>query len=620
MNNGRILVIDRDRFYKELYHDLLSGVGYEVYTPAEYELTNADVGKFDLIIYEPNNHGNQLDPLLDKMKELHYLPDVLVVTSQNIASVKSSLAGRAPDYTYIKKPFDDSKFLHIVTNIIAQRRLFIEKEKLAKEGMEYLILLEVYKRSSDILSQNSIDGVLKKLIDAVVVELKLSKAMLWFRGDGDNFNLLHSFGYETEPYDEATSINWKTFKHRSALKDGYFVFSDAENRSIMYLLIQDQQGHIYVMLKLVKKESSFSIQDTRVARTLATFGGIAISNAIKLSQKITDTLRASNLPAYSYRYFTEYTENEIKRSHRMHTMFSIAVISVENYRELVEAFQKSYVDEIFLKMTNLINEVIRDADTLSVSEHSNMLNIFLPDTDYFGSIITMRRIKNQLKQTLYVTDGSLTKHVELIIGSATYPSDGTTAQSMLAKAYDMAKRSNTGRLKEIASLESLGFMEFSDNILKIFRDTVAGENDDVTTAIFSTTKEHLLDIINLLSGDILSRPFMRGLLFLGMPSVTNNVRIIKEQYKLYSSNTKFYLLGKKQPGEIIDISYAPIMIINEELGNRYFLFNLNEEYAYGLITEEINNTQFSVFHTSDPMIVEELIAVLQEKYFLQKQI
>jgi diguanylate cyclase (GGDEF)-like protein len=619
MKNGNILIVDKDRFYRELYRDLLSGVGYEVYVHDNDERADADVSVFDLIIYEPNKNEGGLDSIAEKTKKLVYKPEVLVITSINLASVKSLIPHDGIHYTYIKKPFDDSKFLHLVTNIIAQKKLFMEKEKLAKEGMEYLILLEVYKRASDILSQSSLDNVFKKLIDAMVVELKLAKAMLWFRKDDDNFELLHSFGYESEPYDESASISWKTFKYRESMKDGYCIITSAENKKAMYLIVQGQDGHVYALLRLIKKEKVFTVQDIRVARTLTTFGGIAVSNAVKLSQKVTDTLRADNLPAYSYRYFIEYTENEIKRANRIHGMFSIAVVSVENYRDLVETFGRSYVDEIFTKITNLISEVIRDADTLSVSEHSSMLNLFLPDTDYFGSIITMRRIKNQLKQTLYVTNGSVTKNVELIIGSATYPNDGTTAQTLLSKAYDMAKRSSTGKIKEITSMESLGFMEFSDNILRIFKDSDQ-KGDDITNAIFIITKDRIMDIINLLSGDILARPFMRGLIFLGIPAITKDIKLIKEQYKLYSSNTKLYLLGRKQQGEYIDISYAPIMIINEDIGNRFFMFNLNEEYAYGFITNESSSKQFSVFHTSDPIIVEELVAVLQEKYFLQRQI
>jgi diguanylate cyclase (GGDEF)-like protein len=619
MKNGNILIVDKDRFYRELYRDLLSSVGYEVYVHDNYELADADLSIFDLIIYEPNRHEGELAVIIEKAKKLHYKPEVLIITSINISSVKSLIPSSEIHYTYIRKPFDDSKFLHLVTNIIGQRRLFMEKEKLAREGMEYLILLEVYKRSSDILSQSSLDKVLKKLIDAMVVELKLAKAMLWFRKNDDNFNLLHSFGYESEPYDDPDSISWKTFQQRVTIKDGYYIATNSENKKVMYLIVQGQDGNIYALLRLVKKEKSFTVQDIRVARTLSTFGGIAVSNAIKLSQKITDTLKADNLSAYSYRYFIEYTENEIKRANRIRGMFSLAVVSIENFRDLIETFGKSYVDEIFTKVTNLINEVIRDADTLSVSEHSNMLNLFLPDTDYFGSIITMRRIKNQLKQTLYVTNGSVTKNVELIIGSSTYPNDGTTAQTLLSKAYDMAKRSSSGRIKEITSMESLGFMEFSDNILKIFKDPDQ-KNNDITNTIFIITKERIMDIINLLSNDILSRPFMRGLIFLGIPVIAKDTKLIKEQYKLYNSNTKLYLLGKKQQGEYIDISYAPIMIINEDIGNRFFMFNLNEEYAYGFITNESSSKQFSVFHTSDPIIVEELVAVLQEKYFLQRQI
>ncbi len=619
MKNGTILIIDKDRFYRELYHDLLSGVGYDVHVYDSDDPATVDLSMIDLIIFEPNRYDGELGGILEQVKKLSEKPEVLIITSVSISSVKSLLTGNGIHFTYIRKPFDDSKFLHLVTNIIAQRKLFMEKEKLAKEGMEYLILLEVYKRSSDILSQSSLDNVFKKMMDAVIVELKLAKAMLWFRKDDTTFELLHSFGYESDAYDDAAILSWKTFPYREAMRDGYCVVTGPDGRKVMYLTVQGQDGQVYALLRLIKKEKAFTVQDVRVARTLATFGGIAVSNAVKLTEKVNDTLKAGNLPAYSYRYFIEYTANEIKRANRIHGMFSIAVVSIENYRDLIETFGKSYMDDIFIRITNLISEVIRDADTLSVSEHASMLNLFLPDTDYFGSIITMRRIKNQLKQTLYVTNGSVTKNVEIIIGSATYPNDGTTAATLLTRAYDMAKRSSTGTIKQITSMESLGFMEFSDNILRIFKDAQQ-TGDDITNAIFVITHERMLDIVNLLSNDILARPFMRGLVFLGLPAITKDLKLIKEQYKLYNANTKLYLLGKKQQGDYIDISYAPIMIINEDIGNRFFMFNLNEEYAYGFITNESSGKQFSVFHTSDPIIVEEMVAVLQEKYFVQRQI
>lgn len=618
MKNGSILIVDKDRFYKELYDDLLSSVDYNVFRYDDYEMSNLDLSSIDLIIYEPNRNEKVIGNILEATKKLLYKPELLVITSMNAPSVKSILPQETIHYTYIKKPFDDSKFLHLVTNIISQRRLFVEKEKLAKEGMEYLILLEVYKRASDILSQSDLDNVLKKLFDSILVELKLAKGMFWYRKDEDHFDLLFSFGYESETYDDPTSISWKTFQQRINIKDGFYRIID-DKKNGMFILIQGQDGHVYGIVKLYKKDEAFSMQDIRIAKTLSLFGGIAISNAIKLSQRFNDTLMADNLPAYSYRYFLEYTENEIKRANRIHGTFSIAVISVENYRDLVETFGHSYVNEALTKITTMINEVVRDADTLSASENPNMLNLFLPDTDYFGSIITMRRIKNRLKQTLYVTNGSITKSIELIIGSATYPNDGTSAKALLTKAYDMGKRSSSGKMREIVSIESLEFLNFSDRILNMFKDT-GQNNNDITNTVITLKKENIMDIIELISSDILSRPFMRGLVFLAMPVITKDNKFIKEQYKLYNSNTKLYLMGKKPEGEYIDISYAPIMIINEDIGNRFFMFNLNEEYSYGFIAIENMDKQFLMFHTSDPIIVEELVAVLQEKYFLQKQI
>ncbi len=618
MNNGKVLIVERDRFYRELYSDLLTGIGYEISINDSYDIAPSNLEDFDLIIYEPNKHEESFTVLASILKAQPYKPEIMIITSGDVQKYKAMFNQSDQQYTYIKKPFDDNKLINLVTNAISKRRLYIDKDKLAREGMEYFILLEVYKRASEILSQKSIEDVLKKLTSAMVIELKAYKAMIWLRDDGDNFNIVQSFGYETEPYDESTSFNWKGFKYKVAFNEGYYIIKK-DSKSVMYVLIQSNDGHIYAMLRLVKEGlEGFSIQDVRIMRTLATFGSIAMANAIELSSKIPDTLRAGDLPAYTYKYFIEYTENEIRRAHRMHGMFSLSVVSIENYRELVETFGKNHVNAIFKKIANLMNEVLRDADTLSLSEHSNMLNLFLPDTDYFGSIITIRRIKNQLKQNLYITDGLITKNVEIVIGAATYPVDGTTVQTLLSKAYESANKTKSGILKQVSAIEYTSFAEFADKIIDSF--SCMDKDGKTINAVFTLTKDRGQEIIDLISYDMIERPYMRGMLFVGLPFITKQMTILIEQYKLHNSSTKFYIMGKKTVGEDIDISYAPVMIMDEDFGNRYFIFNLNEEYAYGFVAVEQPDNTLKALHTSEPLLVEEFIAVLQEKYFLQRQI
>ncbi len=122
MKNGTILIVDKDRFYRELYRDLLSGVGYEVHVHDNSVLADVDVSLFDLIIYEPNRHEDGLNSIFEKAKKLTYKPEVLVITSISMSSVKTLIPDDGIHYTYIKKPFDDSKFLHLVTNIYSPEK------------------------------------------------------------------------------------------------------------------------------------------------------------------------------------------------------------------------------------------------------------------------------------------------------------------------------------------------------------------------------------------------------------------------------------------------------------------------------------------------------------------
>ena len=86
------------------------------------------------------------------------------------------------------------------------------------------------------------------------------------------------------------------------------------------------------------------------------------------------------------------------------------------------------------------------------------------------------------------------------------------------------------------------------------------------------------------------------------------------------------ILGMQLP--IIDTEkLRDIISVNPKTDNLALIFmgtpeQLRSVSAMGekFITNESGSKQFSVFHTSDPIIVEELVAVLQEKYFLQRQI
>ena len=125
MKNGTILIVDKDRFYRELYRDLLSGVGYEVHVHDNSVLADVDISLFDLIIYEPNRHEDGLNSIFEKAKKLTDKPEVLVITSISMSAVKNLIPDDGIHYTYIKKPYDHGRvrqFLLLLYRALSSRQ------------------------------------------------------------------------------------------------------------------------------------------------------------------------------------------------------------------------------------------------------------------------------------------------------------------------------------------------------------------------------------------------------------------------------------------------------------------------------------------------------------------
>jgi len=178
----RILVVDDEKFIRDIIADFLAMEGYVVRT-AEDGAAAADElrrARFDLVISDlkmPRMGGLEL---LREVSEVH--PDTMTIIMTGFGTVETAIdAMKRGAYDYILKPFKVEEVIHIV-----QRGL--EKQRLAAENLRLREALSLYKVSEAIAASLSLDQVIATLSESAINEVHADVACTWLDdGEGSFF-------------------------------------------------------------------------------------------------------------------------------------------------------------------------------------------------------------------------------------------------------------------------------------------------------------------------------------------------------------------------------------------------------------------------------------------------
>lgn len=169
----RILVVDDEKFIRDIIADFLSMEGYIVRT-AEDGVVAADElrrARFDLVISDlkmPRMGGLEL---LREVSDTH--PDTMTIIMTGFGTVETAIdAMKRGAYDYVLKPFKVEEVIHIV-----QRGL--EKQRLAAENLRLREALSLYKVSEAIAASLSLDEVIATLSESAIGEVHADAAATW---------------------------------------------------------------------------------------------------------------------------------------------------------------------------------------------------------------------------------------------------------------------------------------------------------------------------------------------------------------------------------------------------------------------------------------------------------
>jgi response regulator RpfG family c-di-GMP phosphodiesterase len=188
----RVLVVDDEKFIRDILADFLGMEGYQVRTAEDgvAAINELSHSHYDLVISDlkmPRMGGIELLEAMGKTA-----PQALTVIMTGFGTVETAIdAMKRGAYDYILKPFKVEEVIHVV-----ERGL--EKQRLSAENMRLREALSLYKVSEAIAASLSLEEVLTTLGESALHEIHADLVSTWLDdGEGAFFERQRLFGAKT---------------------------------------------------------------------------------------------------------------------------------------------------------------------------------------------------------------------------------------------------------------------------------------------------------------------------------------------------------------------------------------------------------------------------------------
>ena len=319
---------------------------------------------------------------------------------------------------------------------------------------------------------------------------------------------------------------------------------------------------------------------------------------------VDDSKKKAQTKFFEPAFYEEYGLLETARAERYGIPFSVTFLEATGAGEGLESeIQKMLVDTAL--------EVLRECDIVTELK-GQRIAILQPHTDYFGSIIAVKKLVHAIED-LTRNHGEVPS---VTVTQATYPKDANSFEEL----QDVASRRMVAKgqsLWEKMGLKNKSFWEALATITSTEHDSLEYSSFEFGSP--DEGKDSFIDKINkMVLAEISMTPNKRGFTYMALKSITHDLSIKSALNAFDKAATRIYLVGRvADDAKVISKSSTTISIEDPRLQDTFFTFFLNEDTAYAIICKEEWGGSHSCLHTSDPYLVEGLISKFQKDYSLQ---
>jgi diguanylate cyclase (GGDEF)-like protein len=169
-----------------------------------------------------------------------------------------------------------------------------------------------------------------------------------------------------------------------------------------------------------------------VTRYLSAVGQV-LSNVYQLTRSRDLALRDDLTKAYNRRFFEAYLDEEIERSRRYGTVFSIIFLDLDDLKMVNNLYGHLTGSRTLQEVAKRILGAVRGIDKV-VRFGGDEFCVILPSTDQDQSIMVANRIARSISSSPLAIDANLEVNITASFGIATYPAHAITKENLIRQA------------------------------------------------------------------------------------------------------------------------------------------------------------------------------------------
>jgi len=629
MAKGRILAIDDEEFFRTLYRDLLKEEGYYVRLAASGReaLDCLRSEEFDLVITDMHMEGMDGLVITEAIRRFNPDQEIMVVTGQQEVTLAVEAMKRGVS-EYLLKPIHPEAFLLVVNKVLFRQSQGLEHRKLLAENLEFHATLTYYRRCLAFLKIHDLDRLGDVILDTLMELLRAEGAALWLRAyGGQHYRLRCRRGLARVAAEEETLQPDAGQRRLFSLGNASLAYDD---QSLWVPLSSGVEPLGLIRVEAPAGRDQFNRRDLKVADMVAEFAGSALYNVLQYRRLEQDSLRVPRGEAYTMAFFRDHIAKELHKGRRYGRRLALVKLVVANYPDLQERFLDKDLAAALEGMIATVNTALRDADIMALAEPDEYL-IMLPETDYWGSLVTQKRIRKALRGKLSLSDLKKSHPIEVLMRSAAYPADGASFEELQHVVSRRLERLR-GSLFQRSRWREQPLWAIIDQLLgqpsdyRVGKDgglqvgkALAGFEDGLRSCYFRMPEGRLEEIMLAFCQETIESSRTRGVIYRSCSDFEVVRRSLQPAEQLEKTATSVYLLGGRRRVAWDSQRLVPIFIEDEAFRKTVLLLYLNEDYAYALFARR-QGKELIGFHSADFYFVENMLAKLQEQYLLQAQI
>lgn len=188
-----------------------------------------------------------------------------------------------------------------------------------------------------------------------------------------------------------------------------------------------------VMTVAHPQANAFSETQLRAVSLLGDQAAVAIENA-RLHDLVTRQARTDALTGLpNRRALDERLEAEIRNANRFKQPLALIMLDLDGFKAVNDSYGHPIGDRVLQQVANCLRERMRDNDFIA-RYGGDEFALMLPNTDSATARTLAERLQLRMDQCVSLSPEQVQISLDITCGLSVYPSDGTTAAALLAKA------------------------------------------------------------------------------------------------------------------------------------------------------------------------------------------